>query len=73
MHHRSGGSAGGRCVLERRFRAAQQGGTLTFAIGTDPISVNPQGGGAGNDARYITRQIVDSLVDQDPETGEILP
>ena len=51
----------------------QQGGTLTFAIGTDPISVNPQGGGAGNDARYITRQIVDSLVDQDPETGEIVP
>ena len=52
---------------------AQSGGTLTFAIGNDPISVNPHGGGSGNDAQYITRQIVDSLVDQDPQTGEIVP
>lgn len=50
-----------------------QGGTLTFALGNDPISLNPQGGGSGNDAYYVNRQLVDSLVDQDPETGEIVP
>jgi peptide/nickel transport system substrate-binding protein len=49
------------------------GGTLTFAIGTDPISLNPRGGGAGNDALYVNRQIVDSLVEQDPSTGKLIP
>lgn len=49
------------------------GGTLTFALANDPISLNPQGGGSGNDAYYVNRQLVDSLVDQDPATGEIVP
>ena len=39
-------------------------GTLTFALSTDPISLNPRGGGAGNDALYVNRQIVDSLVER---------
>lgn len=49
------------------------GGALRFAIANDPASVNPQGGGSGNDARYVTRQLVDSLLWQDPETGELHP
>jgi peptide/nickel transport system substrate-binding protein len=53
--------------------AAQEGGTLTFALGNDPLSFNPQGGGGGNDTWYVQRQLFDSLVDQDPETGEIIP
>jgi peptide/nickel transport system substrate-binding protein len=53
--------------------APKDGGTLTFAIGNDPLSLNPQGGGSGNDAWYVQRQLYDSLVDQDPETGEIVP
>lgn len=49
------------------------GGELRFAIANDPASLNPQGGGSGNDARYVTRQLVDSLLSQDPETGELGP
>ncbi|WP_420110997.1 ABC transporter substrate-binding protein [Pseudactinotalea sp.] len=49
------------------------GGTLRFAIANDPASVNPQGGGSGNDARYVTRQLVDSLLYQDPDTGDLHP
>ncbi len=52
---------------------AQDGGTLRFAVGNDPLSLNPQGGGSGNDAWYVQRQLFDSLVDQDPKTGEIVP
>src|SRR5690606_31634445 len=46
---------------------------LALAIATDPASRNPQGGGSGNDAPYVTRQLVDSLLSQDPETGELGP
>lgn len=49
------------------------GGSLRFAIANDPLSINPTGGGSGNDARYVTRQLVDSLLYQDPETGELHP
>jgi len=49
------------------------GGDLTFAIGNDPISVNPAGIGSGNDTLYVTRQIVDSLLWQDPADGSLKP
>ncbi|WP_375385515.1 ABC transporter substrate-binding protein [uncultured Microbacterium sp.] len=49
------------------------GGDLTFAIANDPISLNPSGTGAGNDTWYVTRQLVDSLLYQNPETGELDP
>ena len=49
------------------------GGDLTFAIGNDPISVNPAGIGSGNDTLYVTRQIVDSLTWQDPSDGSLKP
>lgn len=51
---------------------AQSGGTLTFAVGSDAGCVDPQQV-ASNDTIYSVRQIVDSLTDQDPATGKIVP
>ncbi|GII61688.1 peptide ABC transporter permease [Sphaerisporangium krabiense] len=53
--------------------APRPGGTLTFGLSTDPISINPRGAGAGNDALYVSRQLVDSLTEQDPATGRLIP
>jgi peptide/nickel transport system substrate-binding protein len=52
--------------------AAKSGGTLTFAVGSDAGCVDPQQVGS-NDTIYSLRQIVDSLTDQDPQTGKIVP
>lgn len=52
---------------------AVDGGDLTFAIGNDPISINPAGIGSGNDTLYVTRQLVDSLLWQDPADGSLKP
>ena len=52
---------------------AVDGGDLTFAIGNDPISLNPAGIGSGNDTLYVTRQLVDSLTWQDPADGSLKP
>ncbi|WP_214404244.1 ABC transporter substrate-binding protein [Pseudonocardia lacus] len=52
--------------------APQPGGTLTFAVGSDAGCVDPQQV-ASNDTIYSVRQLVDSLTDQDPDTGEITP
>jgi hypothetical protein len=49
------------------------GGDLVFAIANDPISLNPSGTGSGNDTWYVTRQLVDSLLYQDPKTSELEP
>jgi peptide/nickel transport system substrate-binding protein len=48
------------------------GGTLTFAVSSDAGCVDPQQVGS-NDTIYSMRQIVDSLTDQDPVTGKIVP
>jgi peptide/nickel transport system substrate-binding protein len=53
--------------------APVDGGDLTFAIANDPISLNPAGIGSGNDTLYVTRQLVDSLLYQNPQTGELEP
>jgi peptide/nickel transport system substrate-binding protein len=50
----------------------QPGGTLRFAVGSDQGCVDPQQV-ASNDTIYSLRQIVDSLTDQDPQTGELRP
>lgn len=50
----------------------QPGGTLRFAVGSDQGCVDPQQV-TSNDSIYSLRQIVDSLTDQDPATGEIKP
>ncbi|WP_329352731.1 ABC transporter substrate-binding protein [Streptomyces sp. NBC_01261] len=51
---------------------AKSGGTLTFAVGSDSGCVDPQQVGS-NDTIYSVRQLVDSLTDQDPRTGKIVP
>lgn len=60
----SGGSASGSPV---------KGGTLQWALANDPLSLSPWGGGSGNDQLYVTRQLFDSLTEQDPSTGKVLP
>ncbi|WP_369037355.1 ABC transporter substrate-binding protein [Streptomyces adonidis] len=50
----------------------KSGGTLTFAVGSDAGCVDPQQSGS-NESIYSVRQTVDSLTDQDPETGKIVP
>jgi peptide/nickel transport system substrate-binding protein len=52
--------------------APQPGGTLRFAVGSDAGCVDPQQVGS-NDSIYSVRQLVDSLTDQDPQTGDIKP
>jgi peptide/nickel transport system substrate-binding protein len=65
--------AGSSPVAEQTDAAAADGGDLTFAIANDPISLNPAGIGSGNDTLYVTRQLVDSLLYQNPDTGELEP
>ncbi|MEE4545929.1 ABC transporter substrate-binding protein [Streptomyces sp. V4-01] len=48
------------------------GGHLTFALGSDPLCVDPHQA-ATNDAVYAARGLVDSLTDQNPATGKIVP
>lgn len=50
----------------------QPGGTLTFAVGSDQGCVDPQQV-QSNDTIYAVRGLVDSLTDQDPQTGDIKP
>ncbi|MET8947406.1 ABC transporter substrate-binding protein [Streptomyces sp. NPDC004542] len=50
----------------------KSGGTLTFAVGSDAGCVDPQQVGS-NESIYSVRQTVDSLTDQDPRTGKIVP
>jgi peptide/nickel transport system substrate-binding protein len=48
------------------------GGTLRFAVSSDQGCVDPQQVGS-NDTIYSLRQVVDSLTDQDPATGDLRP
>nr|WP_225953559.1 ABC transporter substrate-binding protein [Kibdelosporangium phytohabitans] len=50
----------------------KDGGTLTIGIAFSPDCLDPQQTGV-NAALNVTRQLVDSLTDQDPKTGEIKP
>jgi peptide/nickel transport system substrate-binding protein len=63
----SGAPAGGSADA-----APQPGGTLRFAVSSDQGCLDPQQVGS-NDSIYVLRQIVDSLTDQDPTTGELKP
>ncbi|HEY4456427.1 MAG TPA: ABC transporter substrate-binding protein [Pseudonocardiaceae bacterium] len=47
-------------------------GTLTYAVESDPACPDPQQAGSGV-AVTIARQLADSLTDQDPATGKIVP
>jgi peptide/nickel transport system substrate-binding protein len=48
------------------------GGTLKVALDGDPNCIDPQQAG-NNTALNVGRQVVDSLTDQDPQTGVIVP
>jgi peptide/nickel transport system substrate-binding protein len=48
------------------------GGTLRLGISSNPDCLDPQQA-ATNAALNVGRQLVDSLTDQDPSTGEIKP
>ncbi|MCM6772623.1 ABC transporter substrate-binding protein [Nocardia sp. CDC159] len=50
----------------------RSGGTLRYGLSLPPTCSDPAQSGT-NQTIYVTRQIVDSLVDQDPATGEIEP
>ncbi|MFD8807055.1 ABC transporter substrate-binding protein [Streptomyces sp. NPDC059597] len=61
----SGGAHGGTGT-------PKSGGNLRFAVGTDAGCLDPQQVGS-SDTLYALRQTVDSLTDQDPSTGRIVP
>ncbi|WP_330253773.1 ABC transporter substrate-binding protein [Nocardia sp. NBC_00565] len=50
----------------------QPGGTLRYGLSQAPTCSDPAQSGT-NQTLYVTRQIVDSLTDQDPKTGELKP
>ncbi|WP_327096854.1 ABC transporter substrate-binding protein [Nocardia vinacea] len=50
----------------------QPGGTLRYGLSQAPTCSDPAQSGT-NQTLYVTRQVVDSLTDQDPKTGEIKP
>jgi peptide/nickel transport system substrate-binding protein len=68
----SSGSAPAAAPTTAETATATPGGTLRFALGASPSGVDPQQVGS-NVSIYIARQLADSLTDQDPETGEIVP
>lgn len=50
----------------------QPGGTLRYGLSQAPTCADPAQAGT-NQTIYVARQVVDSLTDQNPETGEIVP
>lgn len=68
----SGAGPAGDPTASSSADVATPGGTLRFALGASPSGVDPQQVGS-NVSIYIARQLADSLTDQDPETGEIVP
>ncbi|MFD6860562.1 ABC transporter substrate-binding protein [Rhodococcus sp. NPDC060086] len=50
----------------------QAGGTLRYGLSQAPTCADPAQAGS-NQTIYAARQVVDSLTDQDPETGQITP
>ncbi|PJI93826.1 ABC transporter substrate-binding protein [Luteimicrobium subarcticum] len=65
--------SGGSSASDGGTGGATDGGDLVFAVQNDPISLNPSGTGSGNDTLYVTRQLVDSLLYQDPKDGSLEP
>ncbi|MBO1332649.1 ABC transporter substrate-binding protein [Streptomyces sp. VRA16 Mangrove soil] len=50
----------------------RSGGTLRLALDFDPVCLDPQQSALGQSLN-IGRQVVDSLTDQDPRTGRLVP
>jgi peptide/nickel transport system substrate-binding protein len=66
------GCAGGAATTATDAGPAQSGGTLRYGLSGAPTCSDPAQSGT-NQTIYVTRQVVDSLTDQNPETGEIEP
>nr|WP_080736562.1 ABC transporter substrate-binding protein [Rhodococcus fascians] len=66
------GCAGGAATTAADAGPAQPGGTLRYGLSGAPTCSDPAQSGT-NQTIYVTRQVVDSLTDQNPETGEIEP
>jgi len=67
-----GGAGTGRPTSSSPTGEAAEGGSLTYGISGDPICVDPNQTDL-TASRDILRQVADSVVDADPDTGEILP
>ncbi|MGW2663147.1 ABC transporter substrate-binding protein [Nocardia tengchongensis] len=50
----------------------QAGGTLRYGLSSAPTCSDPAQSST-NQTIYVTRQVVDSLVDQDPDSGQLRP
>ncbi|MFC9839587.1 ABC transporter substrate-binding protein [Rhodococcus sp. NPDC127530] len=68
----SGCSSGGATYSAEAAGDPVAGGTLVVGTATDPICVDPNQTDL-TPTRDILRQVGDSLVDADPQTGEIVP
>ncbi|WP_228389227.1 ABC transporter substrate-binding protein [Cumulibacter manganitolerans] len=65
-------ACGGGAGAQAPAGSPTSGGKATIAVASDAGCVDPQQV-ASNDTIWSTRQIVDSLTDQNPKTGEIVP
>ncbi|WP_210419278.1 ABC transporter substrate-binding protein [Acetobacter vaccinii] len=63
---------GSACLADSVQLTPKDGGVLRVAQSSDPLCLDPQQAG-NNDSLNIGRQITDSLTDQRPDTGEIVP
>lgn len=68
----AGCSQAGNAAAPATSGPPRDGGTLTLGIAFNPDCLDPQQTGV-NAALNVSRQLVDSLTDQDPKTGEIKP
>lgn len=66
------GASSGDSAAGTAGASPKDGGTLTFALQSAPQSANPRAF-LDTAAGYVNRQLFDSLVSQDPATGEIVP
>ncbi|WP_017349187.1 ABC transporter substrate-binding protein [Pantoea sp. A4] len=66
------GVLAGGAHAEQAATTPQKGGNLLVAIDTDPNCLDPQQAG-NNNSLNIGRQLTDSLTDQDPQSGKIVP
>ncbi|MET8978917.1 ABC transporter substrate-binding protein [Streptomyces sp. NPDC004539] len=60
------------CSTSNTGNTSASGGTLKIAIDSDPVCLDPVQATLIASS-VIGRQLVDSLIDQDPETGEFVP
>lgn len=65
-------ACGGSSTSPADVGEPQSGGTLRYGLSGAPTCSDPAQSGS-NQTIYVVRQVVDSLTDQNPDTGEITP